>query len=170
MSGDCDNTSEWIHIRRKAAYEYRSESQSCGGKMWTPIWWMFKWLFNNAGKIDQYNEMSGVEFSLFFLLNLKQGCDGNYNVDVNNLFQCDPYYTPYCVRNGGRYSTCTGNFPMDNQACLTKATNNFICTEDGKFPGNFFHQMENVREIKQFFLLKRSCWLHQIPRLQRYRS
>ncbi|KAG4076535.1 hypothetical protein HA402_011351 [Bradysia odoriphaga] len=58
-------------------------------------------------------------------------CDGFFNVTSSYL--CSGF-APYCVRNGGHYAVCAGNFPMSDPACVTKATNNFICTEDGEFP------------------------------------
>lgn len=61
-------------------------------------------------------------------------CDGYSNAIQE--YPCT-YFTPYCVKHGSHYAMCSGNFPMDNQACLTRATNNFICTADGQFPGIF---------------------------------
>ncbi|KAG4078526.1 hypothetical protein HA402_009238 [Bradysia odoriphaga] len=55
-------------------------------------------------------------------------CDGRYN--VIDLYPCQSY----CVQNNTDTPTCSGNFPMSNPACVTRAINNFVCTEDGQFP------------------------------------
>ncbi len=60
-----------------------------------------------------------------------QSCDAN-----DNAYYASPCSTNfYCVKNAGYFSQCAANFPMDNEACLARAVEGFICTENGQFPG-----------------------------------
>lgn len=53
---------------------------------------------------------------------------------------------------------CGRSFPMTDQACLTKAINSFICSDDGEFPGNFSVVLNN-NEIFSIILISRKIQL-----------
>ncbi|KAJ6649355.1 hypothetical protein Bhyg_04589 [Pseudolycoriella hygida] len=61
-------------------------------------------------------------------------CDGSYSYIPVNVTSCNPS-KPYCVKDPiNSSSSCTGNFPINRQECLTRALDNFICTGNGQFP------------------------------------